>query len=342
MKSTSLKGNDMQLHLKIRLFGTCCVLLCGLILLFACTTSSQTNGIGGSAAVITPVSTNVTEIGSAPLATFTAEATAGAITRAVTATPTLILPTTPTPGPLTPLPTIALTDEQRKENVAELLRSNGGCNLPCWWGIVPGTSSVQGVAADLTNKGFLASTSFAGIYVGHNIYMDFEVQSDTIAALTITSSLTEGDNRIVYTENWRKYEPSEFVRRHGTPEDVYVYHPFQFDSGGGPAFHILISYKDQGFVIEYWGAAEHLGENRYRACPILANIGAIRLHLFQPGTRADIISQILPVDSVGHIAGPGTVYDIISWEQATGTNLDAFHKMFSAEDSEVCFDFDSK
>jgi hypothetical protein len=172
--------------------------------------------------------------------------------------------------------------------------------------------------------------------------MDFEVDSDIVTALTITSSLTEGDDRTVYAENWRNFEPSAFVKRHGPPEEVYVYHPFQFDSGGGPAFHILVSYEDQGFVIEYWGAAEHLGESRYRACPMLANIGAIRLPLFQPGTRADVISGILPPDSISHIAGPDRVYDLISWEGATGTNLDAFYHLFNAERSEICFEFASE
>lgn len=332
----------MQLLSRVRLFGTCCLLLCGLTLLSACTSPSETNSIGGSTTVQIPVATNVTEIRSTPLATPTAEATAKAPTRAVAATPTLTLPATPTSGPLTPLPTIAITDDQRREIVAELMRRNGGCDLPCWWGIYPGTTLVQDVAENLSSKGFLASTSFAGIYAGHNIYMDFEVESDAITALTITSSLTEGDNRAVYAENWQNYEPGAFVKHHRPPEEVYVYHPFQFDPGGGPAFHMLISYEDQGFVIEYWGAAEHLGENRYRACPILANIGAIRLHLFRPGTKADIISEILPADSVSHIAGPDTVYDLINWERATGTNLDAFYELFNAEKSEACFDFVSE
>lgn len=45
---------------------------------------------------------------------------------------------TSSPTLLPPLPT-----EQAYERLLELLQNNGGCELPCWWGINPGESTIQ-------------------------------------------------------------------------------------------------------------------------------------------------------------------------------------------------------
>lgn len=55
-------------------------------------------------------------------------------TQTKTLTPTL----TPTPT-WTPLPTIP--PDERLDAMLDLLYTNAGCRLPCWWGIIPGETS---------------------------------------------------------------------------------------------------------------------------------------------------------------------------------------------------------
>jgi hypothetical protein len=66
-----------------------------------------------------------------------------------TPTPTFPVPTatttsTPTPWPtLPPLPTIP--PQQRGQAYSELINNNGGCELPCWWGVEMGKTSIEEV-----------------------------------------------------------------------------------------------------------------------------------------------------------------------------------------------------
>lgn len=55
----------------------------------------------------------------------------------------LTLNPTNTPG-ITPIPVPTLTGEQRDRFLEDMLETNGGCELPCWWGgtIVPGKTTL--------------------------------------------------------------------------------------------------------------------------------------------------------------------------------------------------------
>jgi hypothetical protein len=54
--------------------------------------------------------------------------------------PTVLISPTPTLAP-TPTPVPALPVDQAEAKVIELLRDNGNCHLPCFWGFTPGHSS---------------------------------------------------------------------------------------------------------------------------------------------------------------------------------------------------------
>lgn len=57
--------------------------------------------------------------------------------------PTRVLITTTSPNPtptFTPVATLSI--EQEGTLLSSLLANNGGCELPCWWGITPGLTGV--------------------------------------------------------------------------------------------------------------------------------------------------------------------------------------------------------
>jgi hypothetical protein len=329
----------------VRFFSACAFLCLG-GLTSACADTSETATLSSLTALPSPSSAPPLEDGvweATPIAAVPAEAPTSAPTSAAITTPTPSATLVPTPDFLTPLPTIAISDQQRRENIATLMHPNPTCDLPCWWGIVPGTSQASEVAQSLTAKGFWATASYAHVYIGYNIYLDFVTNADAISSLTVSSSLYEGDDRRVYVENWQRYWPEAILDRYGLPQRVYLYHPFQFDSGGGPGFHLLLAYEDRGFVIEYWGNAEYLGDARYRACFVPEQIFDFTLHLFQPGTNGNTsLETILPPLSVSHIAGPDEVYDLISWKGATGMDLEALAELFSGGPATGCAEFTSQ
>ena len=72
----------------------------------------------------------------------------------VTSTPP---PPPPPPTPLpsathTPIPTLAVN--AARTYVENMLATNGNCELPCWWGIVPGQSKWIDVTNQFTEIGF--------------------------------------------------------------------------------------------------------------------------------------------------------------------------------------------
>ncbi len=67
-------------------------------------------------------------------------------------------PRTPSPTPTqtptaTPLPFPTLEPEEMQAFIAEMLAANGGCELPCWWGITPGVTPWEDVQQQFLSYG---------------------------------------------------------------------------------------------------------------------------------------------------------------------------------------------
>jgi hypothetical protein len=80
-----------------------------------------------------------------------------------TATPTFTLTPSPTYTPIpsatpTLIPTLSVKDAQIK--LLGLLATNGGCRLPCLWGITPGKSNYQEAQNVLKPLSGVAETTY--------------------------------------------------------------------------------------------------------------------------------------------------------------------------------------
>jgi hypothetical protein len=257
----------------------------------------------------------------------------------------VVSPTVIQADTIQPQPT--LSSEEKIENLMALMDSQTWCRLPCWWSFVPGESTIKSARELLEPYGFLWGTDDTARIRASNIvlFLQFLTDGERIQSITVGSddmSAFSDTHLVQFDKFWEAHGINRLLRDYGSPSQVFVYHPYQFDSGGGPAYHLVLSYQDQGFVIEYGGSGVYLGGNVFKACPKGGNISGIRLHLFSPGTRENLISEILPPESLSHIAGPDTVYDLINWEGATGTSLEAFGDLFKIEGSEACFEFTSR
>jgi hypothetical protein len=108
-----------------------------------------------------------------------------------------------------------------------------------------------------------------------------------------------------------------------------------------PAYHLLVFYEELGVEIDYIGSVELLGENRYRACPDMADIWSVHLFLYQPDYVEVVVERILPASSISYIDDVETVHETISWQQAIGTTLESFYETFRATESITCFEFET-
>ncbi len=262
-------------------------------------------------------------------ATFISE-TNGTPTLPVT---TIISPTLAIPS--TQLSTPILTKEQRANYLSELMLTNKNCELPCWWGIQPGQSVLEVVVNEFTTKGFewwaedkwLIGLDFAVIVI-------LEPTEGVIQSINIVADAQDE----FFVQNWISYDLSQVLSHYGQPTRVQIYAPFRADPGGGPSYRLHVLYELSGIAIIYTGAAIEVNDKN-QVCPNLTHLHGIELFLYQPDKINNVLEVVMPAETVSFIAEQDAVYDLTSWEQATGTGLDFFYETFKEANNYACFEF---
>lgn len=268
--------------------------------------------------------------------------TATAMATAVEAQPTVSATSTLSPT-TTPIPT--LTNEQETGLLSELMQLDDSCPLPCWWGIVPNESLLDPVLMRLKELGFRVELASAGMRAADDflVFLDFDSSEEVVTTIKVTGRYEPGEESVAYSQafarGWKNYSIMKVLGRYGPPSQVFIYSPFRADPGGGPSYHLLMFYEDEGFVIEYRGDAEQFEGSRYRACPDLNNVWEIHLFLYQPGTIDSVVETVLPADSLSYLGDPDEVYNFIRWEEATGMSLETFNDLFISPDDAACIEF---
>ena len=252
---------------------------------------------------------------------------------------------TPTEFPPTQTPTIGptMTAEERKKFVQELLQTNAGCELPCWWGIVPGKTRWH------ESLKFLQAL---GVRVGSNPPEDgavfhgtggFDFEEDHIFNRVgfrerkgIVESVyihSEGyANEIGFQDLWSHYSPKNLIPKYGSPSRVWIKSTSNYWGNTGYNGYTLWLFYDQlGFVVKYSGGVKY--QPIYHFCPSMENekdIGGIEFLLQSP-------ENLLPLDRIDEQDALFLKY-VRNIEEAAGISLDQFAQLFTDEDQSGCFD----
>ncbi len=167
----------------------------------------------------------------------------------------------PTPSPSwTPLPTLAIDDAQRL--VKELLETNSGCRLPCWWGFIPGQTPW------LEAKHFLTQVAqYIGTFYGeteNSFIADAQIHIPTgavssswenIPYLTQDFLVRDGIIETIDIFNFDlapNYALPVFLKNYGQPNGVWI-RTFREEEQNSQPFAIDIFYQEQGILMEYSG-----------------------------------------------------------------------------------------
>jgi hypothetical protein len=228
--------------------------------------------------------------------------TSSAVTPAKTETKTIIptylktitpnITTTMTPmvmaATFTPTFRPTLAPEKAQSEIKDLLISNGGCELPCWWGMTPGVTKLNEVRSYLSTfeaiTGNYALREDSGMISftllnkdRHlDIYLDYGgkgrflnwiwIGSQSVEPITGGYNLVYGD--AFYNQAMRKYILPQVLTDFGKPQRVLVWAPpLDFRQ----PFEILLDYSSSGFLIGYSLPEEQVGEN-FVGCPSQAHI----------------------------------------------------------------------
>lgn len=227
---------------------------------------------------------NFTKIG-------TATNTTDLILRTKIATQSIIVPT----KTLTSSPTVAIKPTLNATEIEgvihELLRTNGDCSLPCFWGIEINETSYQYAEhffSRLGRKGFTKAdkngiinhydTSF-GVNAGEgyiNVEIMLGIKSETITSLDVYI----GDFEYVEPSNWQAYSLQNVLQMLGIPSEVkFIIEKPQNTSSDKVSYAYILVYDDPEVVVLYVMGAIADGLT-YQICPMNPNNNALYIWLF--------------------------------------------------------------
>ena len=287
------------------------------------------------------------EYSETPTLTYTQAATFTPVMPAFTITPTFT-PSLPTPTPLPTLPA-----DEAETTILELLHDNGGCAFPCWWGILPGESSL------LTTQSFLEayeSISISNIFDADSGYARWFVPEDDLIidirvslvsdrepvptvegiqfAVQVTRRLDDGGFEVVWdnplnTRYLQAYMLPQILNAYGQPDDVLI----QANEYYGE-FYLLLDYSTQGFTIWYIADMEHNGDI-YRGCT--ANVYTY-ISLWDPdlaytwaeGITRTTSGEAWEIDELNQVFQP--------LEEATTLTLEEFYQIYSNPENTSCLE----
>jgi hypothetical protein len=266
-------------------------------------------------------------------------AAAASPTKTATAIPPTVInaPTvTNTPSPTatsippieTPLPT--LSPVKAYARYQELLKTNDGCRLPCWWGITPGKTSWDNAQKFLQTftwtevQGPFNDGSFTGY-----VHLPLPQEKGT---LDHTYSIKNGIvNRIeAYNFDWAtSLDFVSFLNSYGAPDEVFI-RTYQNDLNESRPYLIDLFYTKLGILMEYSGGRAINVGKKIRNC--FDNVDSPFIYLWSPDdkmTSSEAISAFLDTTNLPY---PIPLYD------ATGMSVDSFYKKFRNPDKNNCLE----
>ncbi len=240
------------------------------------------------------------------------------------------LPTsTPTPSPVsathtpcptrTPTPTCApppptLTPDERHAYVEEMLATNGGCELPCWWGVTPEQSDWQSVIDYfVAHGGFqFIILSAEGLY-DYSIFHTFTERNGVVQSIEINGNSQWGIPSQFFAQDWARYSLDQVLTRYRVPSRARIF-LYEYGGGGGPFYVLLVFYDDLGIGIRYHGQA-FWTDDLLRTC---FSFEDITLWLQSPASLTPLHKNVDPDE---------WLY-VVSLEEAAGMSMEEFYEAF--------------
>jgi hypothetical protein len=219
-----------------------------------------------------------------------------------------------------PSPTITLTPldtlepAQARETIEPLLEEPMNCAVPCFWGIIPGKTSLDEARVFFGSLGFTSREGKDFYSTGYKpdsgvgFAVTFHALGAIIENIVVTPDISkpkEGSPR-----EWIAYSPETLIKRYGSPSRV------EFTVGLGPNIGInMIMYFDpSGLIVHYSG----YNMNPELFCPLTAPFDHVRLWM-------------------GHNPPDTPSFETVSLEKATSLTMDQFTQLMKGDPKKACF-----
>ncbi len=244
----------------------------------------------------------------------------------LTATPLLLHSPSALPT-LSPGPT--LTAIQRRAFVEEMLRTNGGCELPCWWGVMPGQSKWQTVKDRFTAYGgFAFELPHPERLFDYRVRVVFVEQDGIVQTIQVIGEVFRGATSDHFAQDWSRYSPDQVLGRYGRPSQVMLSLVPAFEVDSAPYYQLVVLYEEIGTAIRYIGPATY-SEPAIQACLIFERVDAVYLWLQSPDQETPLVQQAMVPDEMPYFR---------SLEEATGISVETFYETFREPNRGGCLE----
>jgi hypothetical protein len=242
-------------------------------------------------------------------------------TEETTALPTTINQILPT---LTPLP--ALSVEEAQAFVDELLETNHGCDLPCWWGITPGETTWEEAYQFFASFAVEISEPVKEVYIErgeenkinrYNVYLPWRGgNSQFTLGIAVKNELVD----VIAQSNsgmQRYFPPYLLIERYGMQKETLL--AIEPITPTGKPYYSLVLLFERGIGVHYTGEAEIIN-NQIEVCPKKVSP---RLFLSSKSYSTERMKRMMNVEQLKSV------------ENITGLNKETFYSQLSTQPS--CF-----
>lgn len=230
------------------------------------------------------------------------------------------------------IPTLTLDPLNSQDFVKNLVITNGGCRLPCWWGIEPGKTTWEAAYSFLEPFATTIKTLQENLY-GFT-YKDLPKNvSDGGVGATITVK-----ENIVQTIGTDIFFPlPELLQNYGKPDQVWVYADRTSIDPTAP-YIIALYYEGNGILATYGGRAEK--ETPVIICPANISGPATNWYLWNPNLEIsfkDAGKQVLLPSLVHYTEKPA----FFLLEDVTNIDRNQFFETYQQPIStDICFEME--
>jgi len=226
------------------------------------------------------------------------------------------------PRAVTPSPTSypALSQDEARAQIIDLLQTNGGCRLPCWWGITPGETHWETVHAllspmlktDYAEDKLLSYHDPSGSTPEKPALpgIEFHLQDSIVQAITVFS---------VSGDYLSELDMHHIFQTYGRPDQIYL-RAFPFTSRS--LVQIFLHYPRQEMAIEYRFDTE-AADQKIRVCN-LDQPAEADFHLWENDLPTFQAFYTIANRALWHPAE----YKILPLEKASSWTVDSFYEIF--------------
>jgi hypothetical protein len=231
---------------------------------------------------------------------------------------------------------ISAQDKQRL--LTQFLETNGGCQLPCYWGIIPGETSWDYTLQFLSSIGNVVGPGGKGKVASYGLRLNdiggdlgemkpgFWVRDGVVVAIMINSHWIRKDF---------DFSLAGLLVEFGLPEEIWL-RPTT-DTPGQPYYELALWYPSTGIVVKMQGYAT---KNDYylSICPqdIYSYLATPPwLYLWNPNEQVDFkyFGLELLDDDLGWLTKDYKPLSELSVDKLTNTD---FYELYKSTDAETC------